>query len=369
MTARHFNRTSAPALWCRRTALFAAQFLLLGAVLHHLEAISTPAAVYILAAALFLAVAALLLAGAALTGIWRHGLAGGGYAVTGAAVALLILAGPLLYVPELLTQPRLNDVATDTQAPPAFTALAGARPAGANPAAYPGRPSAARQRAAYPGIRTMTLERSPAETFDLVRGAVERMGWRIVAEARPEGDSEGRIEAVAKTPLMGFRDDVVIRVTSRSGGSAVDVRSASRYGVHDFGTNARRIAGLFEEVKAGLAKGEKTALEMALARRARQASEMEQRRREREKAEREKAREEEEARQRALLEAERERQAEQLRQIMEQVRQSGSRASADRQRGSSPSRGAARDEPGPRAQRRGGGAARDADKFFRQFGE
>jgi uncharacterized protein (DUF1499 family) len=277
MTARFYERISGAALWSRRIAVFAAQLLLLGLVLHRLGAISTPAAVYILAAGLFLAVAALLLAAAAAAGIWRHGIHGGGYAITGAAVALLLLAGPLVYVPDLLTQPGINDVATDTEAPPAFMVLASARPADANPAAYPGDPVAARQRAAYPEIRTMTVERAPEATFELVREAADRLGWEIVAETRPEGEGEGRIEAVAETPLMGFRDDVAIRISPASASpdiSAVDVRSASRYGLHDFGTNARRITDLFAEVKERLAQGEKTALEMALARRAQQAREM-----------------------------------------------------------------------------------------------
>ena len=37
---------------------------------------------------------------------------------------------------------------------------------------------------------------------------------------------------------MGFRDDVVVRVSPLDDGSRIDVRSASRYGVGDFGTNA-----------------------------------------------------------------------------------------------------------------------------------
>ena len=59
---------------------------------------------------------------------------------------------------------------------------------------------------------------------------------------------EGVIELVARTPIMGFRDDVVIRVAPSEDGARIDVRSASRYGTHDFGANAARIRSLLEDI-------------------------------------------------------------------------------------------------------------------------
>jgi uncharacterized protein (DUF1499 family) len=64
------------------------------------------------------------------------------------------------------------------------------------------------------------------------------MNWRIV-EGNP---SERRIEAVATTRWFGFKDDVVIRISpAENGGSVLDIRSVSRVGSSDLGTNARRI--------------------------------------------------------------------------------------------------------------------------------
>ena len=51
----------------------------------------------------------------------------------------------------------------------------------------------------------------------------------------------GRIEAVATTFWSGFKDDVVIRIAADGPGSRVDVRSKSRVGKGDLGTNAQRI--------------------------------------------------------------------------------------------------------------------------------
>ena len=47
---------------------------------------------------------------------------------------------------------------------------------------------------------------------------------------------------------MGFRDDVVVRVSAAGAGARIDVRSASRYGTHDFGANARRVVALLSDI-------------------------------------------------------------------------------------------------------------------------
>jgi len=61
------------------------------------------------------------------------------------------------------------------------------------------------------------------------------------------------IEAVARTPIMGFRDDVVIRISPLGQGARVDMRSASRFGDHDLGSNASRIRSLLEDIDDAVA--------------------------------------------------------------------------------------------------------------------
>src|SRR5262249_49173071 len=62
------------------------------------------------------------------------------------------------------------------------------------------------------------------------------------------GRRDGYIEAVARTLIMGFRDDVAIRVRAVGQGARIDIRSASRYGRHDFGTNAARVKALLDDI-------------------------------------------------------------------------------------------------------------------------
>ena len=113
-------------------------------------------------------------------------------------------------------------------------------PAGAdNPPEYPGASVAAQQKAAYPDIAPRDLTVPPDQAFARAVTAARGMGWEIVAEKA----AEGRIEATATTPWVGFKDDIVIRVVATSGGARVDVRSKSRVGRSDVGANAARIRG------------------------------------------------------------------------------------------------------------------------------
>ena len=93
------------------------------------------------------------------------------------------------------------------------------------------------QRRAYPDIRPAHLAVAPNIAFERAKGAMEESGWQIVRE----DPSAGRIEAVATSFWFGFKDDVVVRIAAEGAGSRVDVRSKSRVGRGDLGTNAQRI--------------------------------------------------------------------------------------------------------------------------------
>jgi uncharacterized protein (DUF1499 family) len=77
----------------------------------------------------------------------------------------------------------------------------------------------------------------PGAAFHVALAAARDMGWTIVAS----DSASGRIEATATTTWFGFKDDVVVRIGPDPKGSRVDVRSESRVGGSDVGTNAARI--------------------------------------------------------------------------------------------------------------------------------
>ncbi|MDB4886048.1 MAG: hypothetical protein JWN79_1486 [Gemmatimonadetes bacterium] len=133
--------------------------------------------------------------------------------------------------------PPIHDISTDTQDPPAFVAVLPLRATAKNPATYGGDGVAAKQHAGYPDIGPVHLTLPRDAAFQRAHDAAVAMGWEMVAA----DSAAGRIEATATTRWFGFKDDVVIRVRPEGAGSRVDVRSVSRVGGSDVGTNAARI--------------------------------------------------------------------------------------------------------------------------------
>lgn len=132
----------------------------------------------------------------------------------------------------------IHDITTDTENPPVFVSILALRKDAPNSATYGGPEIAAQQHAAYPDIRPLVSDLPPERAFERSRSVARQMGWDIV----DENPAEGRIEATATTRWFGFKDDVVVRIAPAAGdGSRVDIRSVSRVGRSDVGTNARRI--------------------------------------------------------------------------------------------------------------------------------
>jgi uncharacterized protein (DUF1499 family) len=249
-----YDRISGPAypsrlaIWSRRLALFCLQLFVLDVALHRLFSLPTPVAFNIFAAAWIGAVLALLLALTSVVIIWRKGRGGAGSAALAIVAALSVIGIPALVLPQVTGNPNMYDVTTDPTNPPRFLALAAARPKDANPTAYPGAEFARLQAQAYPDIRPVVVPRSAAETFEIVDETLRRLRWEIIAEELPRGPGQsGYIEAVERSLLLGFYDDVSIRITGNDRESRIDVRSAARYGPHDLGRNAARIHGFFKE--------------------------------------------------------------------------------------------------------------------------
>ena len=262
MVAIYLQKTVHEGLWARRMALFFVQLLILTVLLHRFGSLATPAALNLLTVSIGGLVLAIIVAVVGLVRIWFGGQIGAGQAFAGIAIALIGLALPLYYLSQFFLLPQLNDIETTPRQPMQFSQLAAQRPADANRIVEPDLTAAEIQETAYPDLRPMELERSATETFDIVHEAVKRIGWTIVLN-EPPGEQPGRIEATDRTMIMGYTDDVLVRVTGDDTHAFIDVRSVSRYGMHDLGANADRIRALFAEVKSALEKGEKTGLEQA----------------------------------------------------------------------------------------------------------
>jgi len=157
------------------------------------------------------------------------------------AIALAVVSVPLRMWLAVRALPMIHDITTDTENPPQFTAVIPMRKDAANPVVYGGREVAEQQQKAYPYIRPLLVEAPPEKAFELALATARGMRWEIVS-ASP---SEGLIEATDTTFWFGFKDDIVIRISTHDKGSRIDVRSLSRVGKSDVGANAERIRKFF----------------------------------------------------------------------------------------------------------------------------
>lgn len=176
-----------------------------------------------------------------LAGLWRSRRQRGAVVtgLLGMLLALPVLGMALQWEYATRTYPHINDISTDTENPPEFWDMP-------NPMAYPGAAVAQQQRQGYPDLVPLTLPMARPAVFELALKLVQERGWEVVGNDA----NEGRIEAVATSRLFGFADEVTIRIAPEGSGSRVDMRSRSRLGQIDRGTNARRIRGWLADLQA-----------------------------------------------------------------------------------------------------------------------
>ncbi len=166
-------------------------------------------------------------------------------AFIGLVIGLALIAISARWMQIARSVPPIHDITTDTDNPPKFVAIVPLRGKNSNPLQYPGPEVARQQHRAYPDIVPLILTIPPEAAFDKAMSVAGRMGCKIVDADK----AEGRIEAVATTFWFGFKDDIVIRIERKDSGSRVDIRSVSRVGVSDLGTNAGRIRGFLTEMR------------------------------------------------------------------------------------------------------------------------
>lgn len=242
---------SALATWSRRLAVFSAVATVVSVMILRFGFLEIKPALATLFGALACAVLSILVALAGLVALWRDGSRGIGRTLAALFLDALILAYPAYLAVRYRSLPAIHDITTDPINPPQFVELARLRGTdGANTAVYAGLYSAEQQRAAYPEIEPVDLDVTAQRAFEIVQKLVARRKWLVIDARAPQPRQPGHIEAVAKTPVMGFREDVAIRITPDSDGSRVDIRSSSRYFEHDLGSNAARVSKLIDDINA-----------------------------------------------------------------------------------------------------------------------
>ncbi|MFL6795965.1 MAG: DUF1499 domain-containing protein [Xanthobacteraceae bacterium] len=253
----HSEPTSRLATLALRTAWFALAATFLAVIIVRSGILEIKPALATFAGALAIALIALLLAFAAFVVIWMEGLAGMRAALGAMMISLLLLGYPAYLSTRLYRLPWINDITTDPIDPPRYEVLAPLRGGDANPATYAGLHVAEQQRHAYPDIGPLATNASVQNAYRAAylvlskhKDSLLAPYWKVMAAREPiPGRRDGRIEAIAFSSVLGFRDDVVVRVRAEPDGARIDARSSSRYGEFDFGVNASRIRRLMNDIE------------------------------------------------------------------------------------------------------------------------
>ena len=226
-------RTSKWAIWARRFGSLAVPLTVIPVFLHRERLISSADFTVVEIVALAVAGLGLFLALGAFARLWVTGDQGWGKATIGFFLSLVCLAPFAFTLMQMTLYPAVSDVSTDPARPPGLVSQG------------PAQPSAAIDRAAvesaFPNARTRTYPVEASRLFALLNQLVQDRDWEVRTRREPLTPlAEGQINAIATT-LLGWRDEVAIRIEGTPEGSVVAMRSAALHGGHDLGSNGRRI--------------------------------------------------------------------------------------------------------------------------------
>jgi Protein of unknown function (DUF1499) len=241
------------ASWARNLAVFSVVAVVVSIIIVRFGFLEMKPALATFFGALACAGLSILVSFAAFAAIWQNGSRGMSRILLALLIDAVVLAYPAYLGLQYRKLPPIHDITTDPIDPPRFEALARLRTGeGTNTAVYAGLYSAEQQRLYYPDIETVELDVPAQRAYEVTLQLINKRKWRVVDERPPQPRREGHIEAIAQTPIMGFREDVSIRVTPDGDGSRVDIRSASRYFESDLGSNAARITRLTDDINTAV---------------------------------------------------------------------------------------------------------------------
>ncbi|MEK9279024.1 DUF1499 domain-containing protein [Bradyrhizobium sp. ISRA432] len=241
---------SSLANWARNLAVFAVVAVVVSIIIVRFDFLEMKPALVTFFGGLAIAGLSILFGLAGFAAIWQNGSRGMARILFAFLIDALILAYPAYLALQYRRLPAIHDVTTDPIDPPRFDALARLRTGdGTNTAVYAGLYSAEQQRHFYPDIEPIELEIPAERAYAITLQLVHKRKWLVIDERAPQPPRRiGRIEAVARTPIMGFREDISIRVVPDSDDSRVDIRSASRYFDSDLGSNAARVTKFIDDL-------------------------------------------------------------------------------------------------------------------------
>ena len=154
-----------------------------------------------------------------------------------------------------LRAPAIHDITTDTANPPQLLLAAEQRTARDHSTQYGGTVIARLQARYYPHIEPLIIEASHTAVLNAVKSVATEMKWQQLGIRQPSTQSTEQLpviavlEATASSRIFGFKEDIAVRLSGEDGRIQVDIRSASRTGLGDRGSNAKRIKAFENRLK------------------------------------------------------------------------------------------------------------------------
>ena len=224
-------RTSHFAIWARRFGELALPLALIPVLLHRERLVTTDTFLVVASLAIACALAAVGCALIAFVRLWISGDKGWSRATAGFLLGLVCLLPPAYLGWEMMRYPDVSGFSTDRLVLPPLMAA---------PVPRLGSDRAAIE-AAFPNARTRRYGIDAARVFALALEQVIASGWEVRRRQMPSGvPARGQINAIS-TRLLGWQDEVSIRVVGDARGTEVDVLSAGLHPIHDLGENGKRI--------------------------------------------------------------------------------------------------------------------------------
>ncbi|GMO31585.1 DUF1499 domain-containing protein [Bradyrhizobium sp. TM233] len=241
---------SSLASWARNLAVFAVVAVVVSIIIVRFDFLEPKPALATFFGGLAISGLSILFGLAGFAAIWQNGSRGMARILLAFLIDGAILAYPAYLALQYRKLPAIYDITTDPIDPPRFEALARLRTGeGTNTAVYAGLYSAEQQRHFYPDIEPVELEISVDRAYAIALQLVNKRKWIVIDERAPQPPRRvGRIEAVARTPIMGFREDISMRFVADGDDSRVDIRSASRNFDSDLGSNAARVKKFIDDL-------------------------------------------------------------------------------------------------------------------------
>lgn len=309
------RRRSGAAQLCERLALFSIPYFAFTVLGHRFGLIETLDTYWLLAIGGLLLIVAILAGIRAFQQLWVEGDEGGLRATRGTLIAIVLMVPFLWFGYLAFALPQLHDISTDLDDPPNFASAYEIRSEASNPIAETMTDlEKDQQLLAYPRVSARRYPLGSGRVFRVVVSLMKDRGWSILTAETEQGrapiDEEGSgliarrtvdqqgiplrpitprfrparvdterlvtidtvevspigrgevvaageqderyIEAVARSLIFGFASDVVVRLIEEEDGTLVDMRSVSRYGPHDLGSNAALVVSFMEDLDSAL---------------------------------------------------------------------------------------------------------------------